>query len=330
MRATRIALALLATMSVVSMSQVGIAKPAEAAPTGPAISWSYSAEANAYWRPPSPTSSPGNDGPLLAWTQYAGAKDLTCPEGDPAYACQGDPGAKILGIYCGDFPGPTGLPTFAWIRWERTPNPDGTMGLWIGEEADCDEPGPDDVVTMDEIRTQMLLTADVLQELPEPTPAIEPAPRGLVNLPVIVSTDYPNPDDPIISAFVVPGSDPVRLEIPIVINGGRFPFTGLITAWLDDYTWTFKDGKGDVVKTISGRGPGTPYTRSVDPKANPGYYISHTYREAGVGNMVQLNANWVGTVRVPGVGVDEPMNPEPIQGNSLPFEVVEAKSVLGN
>lgn len=327
MRVARILVAAVAALSVVALSQVGLAEPAKAAPTGPGISWQYSSEANAYWRAPEDTPAPGNDGPLLAWTQYSGQKDLTCPAGDPAYACDGDP-AEIVGIYCSDLPGPTGLPEFAWIRWERTPEPDGTMGPWIGKDADCDEPGPDDVITMDEIHTEVL-KANIFHELPEPVPAIKPAPKGLVNLPVIVSTDYPNPDDPIIAGNVVQ-RDPVIVELQVVVTGGREPFYGTIRAWLDDYVWTFKDGGGTTVKTISGRGPGNPYTSSVDPRTNPGYYISHTFREASTGNQVLLNASWVGEIQVEGIGVDEPMTPVPINGASAEFSVVESEPVLGD
>lgn len=330
MRVARMVIAAIAGLAVVSLSHVGLAAPAEAAPTGPGISWQYSSEANAYWRPPADTPRPGNDGPLLAWTQYSGQKELTCPEEDPAYACAGDPGAALVGIYCSDLPGPTGLPEFAHIRWERTPRPDGTMGLWIGNvaESGCEEPGDEDVVTMDEIR-QEVLSADVFQRLPEPDPVIKPAPQGLVNLPVIVSTDYPRPDDPIISDYVV-DTDPVTVEIEITVNGGREPFVGTIRAWLDDYVWTFKDGSGRTVGTISGRGAGNPYTPSVDPRTNPGYYISHTYSQVSTGNTVSVNMTWVGRVHVEGIGVDEPMIPVPVGGTSEPFGVVEAKPVLGD
>ncbi|MBM7785810.1 hypothetical protein [Tenggerimyces flavus] len=327
MRVARILIAAVAALSVVALSQAGLAEPAEAAPTGPGISWQYSSEANAYWRAPEDTPAPGNDGPLLAWTQYSSQKDLTCPDGNPDYACAGPP-AEIVGIYCSDLPGPTGLPTFAWIRWERTPEPDGTMGPWIGKDADCDEPGDDDVITMDEIH-QQVLSANVFQELPRPVPEIKPDPQGLVNLPVIVSTDYPDPTDPLIADDVVQ-TDPVIVEIEVRVEGGREPFIGTIRAWLDDYVWTFVNGRGETVEVISGRGPGNTYDRNIDPRTNPGHYISHTFREAITGNRVFLNASWVGEIHVEGIGVDEPMTPVPINGESAEFSIVESEPVLGN
>jgi hypothetical protein len=322
-------------VSVAALVQLGTAEPASALPGEGTVEWHYSSEANGYWRPPRPTSpgGGGGGGPATVWVQRNGTNYVACDPADPAFWCsQGegpDDPTEITGMWCGTaLRGPRGLPLFAWIRWERAIKPDGTPDKWIGKDADCDEPGDNDFVPMEEIRETA--RADVIEDILPPTLAFKPDPAGLVNLPVIVSTDYPAEDDPTIAAYKVPGSNPVQLRIPVTVDKNPGPdFQGEITAVLGDYVWRFRDQHGAVVRTISGRGPGRTYDPAVDPRKNPSYYISHTYNEVSHGNTVSLSTNWTGEVHVPGIA-DEPIRPIAVDATSPAFSVVQAKAVLGD
>lgn len=333
MRIVRFALAATAALALVSTSYVGLATPAHALPSGPGIGWQYSSTANGYWRPPQPTSpGGGSGGPATVWIQRNGTNEVHCDENDPAFWCLGGEGVpdnptEIMGILCGSaLRGPRGLPLFGWIRWERAILPDGTPDRWIGKDAGCDEPGEEDFVPMERITE--IATADVFHGLNLPLFVLKPAPQGLVNLPVIVSTTYPDPADNTIAPVYIPGSNPVQIRIPVVVEKPGPDFVGEITAQAGNYVWTFNDG-GEPVAEVSGRGPGRTYTPGVDPRTNPNYYVSHTYREPGVGKTVTLTVTWTGRVRVPGVNVDEAIDPVSITNTSIEFSVVEAKPVLG-
>ena len=264
--------------------------PAEAGPQD-GIGWQYSESANGFYRQPTGDApgGGGDGGPAtvrVEWGSTPGG-ELQCPEANPAYACEGDPGAFITGILCGAETGPRGLPSFPWIRYERDIGAGGEPGLWIGREADCDEPNEDDFVPMQEISYEV--NYRVFQPLGEPELALNPNPKGLVNLPVIVSTDYPEGLGPPAELLSL---DPVRVRIPIHIDRPGGGLDGEILAGAN-FTWTFQGG--GVVSGPDQRGK--PYTRAVDPTRDGGYYVTNTFGTTGTKN-VHLNVEWTGTVTV--------------------------------
>jgi hypothetical protein len=283
---------------------------------GPGIGWQYSESANGYYRPPQSTGGGGGGGggPATVMTEWGSTPggDLDCPGADPAYACEGDPGAYITGISCGAATGPRGLPSYPWIRYERTIT-GGEPGLWIGREADCDEPDEDNFIPMQEISWEV--NYQVFQELNAPGITISPNARTLVNLPTIVWTDYPAGIGP--PATVV-ANDPPTITVPIHIDRPNGGLDGEIRA-SGELLWTFEDG-GEA----SGRG--TPFVHGRLPENNPGYYVTNVFERAGT-KTVTLNVRWTGTVTVP------PLAPEDIIPVELPpvsedVEVLESSPVL--
>ncbi|MBE1607571.1 hypothetical protein [Actinopolymorpha pittospori] len=291
------------------------AAPAYAGPQD-GIGWQYSESANGYWRAPQADSVPtgGDSGPALVWVQHSSTNELLCPETDPAFACaEDDPEAYIRGITCGTaLRGPRGLPLFAWIRWERRIGPDGQPTKWSGQDADCDEPGEDDFIPMEEISWEV--NYKVFQELERPAITISPAGRTLVNLPTIVSTDYPAGLDP----EIVVANDPPTIEIPIHIDRPNGGLDGQIRAQAD-LVWTFEGGG-------SATGRGRPYVEGITPDNRPGYYVTNTFEHPGPKN-VSLAVTWTGRVTVDLLDPED-IDPVALAPVTQTIEVADSSPVL--
>jgi len=149
----------------------------------------------------------------------------------------------------------------------------------------------DDVVAAVEAR----LREELYKNLAHPEILVNPSPRALVNLPVIVSTEDPGPQS---------------LEFTT-------PLPGTIDAE-PSYAWTWSDGH-------TSEGSGRAYTQAVSPTRNPDYYVAHTYRSSGPAG-VTLTVIWRATATVNGAGT-VPLDPIEFTAASA-FDVLEARSRL--
>jgi hypothetical protein len=135
----------------------------------------------------------------------------------------------------------------------------------------------------------------------QPDIELRPNPETLVNLPTIVSTDYPS--DKTFDITVPPS------------KGRTIPLTGTINAHAD-FTWSFEDG-------TTASGPGTPYD-GTDPETNPDHYLTNTFRTAGH-HTVSLTVTWTGSITVEGL---PPEQFEPVTLTSTAgVDVVESHPV---
>jgi hypothetical protein len=261
----------LAATALVGVGQ-GAPAAAETVDTADAIrAWSYSETASAYWRAPLRNSAP--QVPVTSWRQYSDTNDLMCPDDDETFACSGDSGAEIIGIYCSDFPGPRGLPTFAWIQWERVIHSDGIPMPWVGKDAGCDEPSPVDVVPMAEIANAV----DAAAIEPMGVPMLNLWQRGTVvrdsvleDVPVVLATDYP-----------------ATVTVPVNIPRPGEDFVANVNA-VAEFKWTWDGG--------SAIGRGTPYK----PSPYPVKYLTATFQNDGT-QALSLTATWSGTVEAAGL-----------------------------
>ena len=138
---------------------------------------------------------------------------------------------------------------------------------------------------------------EVRKRIPSPTVVSAPPGVSLVNLLTIFST---TPAAEQVISFTVPVPGEVR-AVP-------------------EYTWDFGDG-------IQGVGPGRPFTSSVLPSANPGYYTGATYSRPGMKH-VTLTVTWRVTFRLEGVQ-DIPLDPIVMMA-SEDKQITTARAVLVN
>src|SRR5690606_13615013 len=172
---------------------------------------------------------------------------------------------------------------------------------------DCVPVGDDDWVSSEEI-SKAAVDYKVFQQLGEPDIRLAPGARGYVNLPVVVSADYLAGD--LEGPGEIVSRDPLRVRVPIEVERPGENLTGEITATAK-FSWTFKGGEPS-----SGSGQGKPYTSSVDPVHESGYYVKTTYHTKGA-KQIQLNVRWTGEVQVDG------LDPEPIPPIEIPAETAE-------
>jgi hypothetical protein len=113
------------------------------------------------------------------------------------------------------------------------------------------------------------------QRLPLPLPALrlQPANRGVVNLPMVAATDPPG-------------------QTTFTVNQAPFP-TITITAAVS-WRWSWGDGTSDTSSW-----PGRAYD-GTDPRTSPGHYVSHTYRAPSAGLPIGVTAVWAGHYTVAG------------------------------
>lgn len=189
-------------------------------------------------------------------------------------------------------------PVYVKADWRYRAATRGDPDKWEFLGVDC-YPTPE-WVPIEEVRWHF--SYEIRRRLPAPTIELNPQPRGLVNLPVIVSTPDPGPQD---FAIVVPPS-----------RGRTFELHGTIHA-VPDYTWTFEDG-GTV------HGAGRPYD-GTDPRTDPGHYVTDTFARTGI-KSVHLRVRWTGTVTVQGLA-PEPIRPVVFERDAT-VEVVESWAAL--
>ena len=284
------------------ISTQATAVPAYAGPELPGIGWQYSEEGKGYYREPqSGESGGGGGGPALTMTEV----------GIPSQVCVDAPNRQCNGFHsltCGLGIGPNNRPWYAHLNYRRTD----AGAPWVYESNDCIEVTDEDWISLEEISYRV--DFEVFQPLGEPNLDLSPAPKGLVNLPVVVSTDYP---EGLTGPAQIISLDPVRVRIPIHIDRPRGGLDGEILAD-GSYTWQFEGG-GTAV------GRGKPYTRSVDPTRDGGYYVSEIFRTTGPKN-VHLEVQWTGTVTVAGLA-PEPIEPVDIDADAT-VNVVESRPVL--
>lgn len=223
------------------------------------VGWQYSEGAQGFFQPPHTGKPVGSDPVFLReWSQN---KFWAC---NPLAHCNGQ-----VSILCGtDFPGE--VPRFAYgvYKFAAADAADVTKWTWVAE--DC-APTPE-FVPLAQVGYQFQFEIERL--LPKPTIDLKPNPETLVNLPTIVSTDYPTEK---------------TFQITVPPSAGRtIPLTGTINAHAV-MTWTFEDGTTAV-------GAGRPYD-GTDPASNPGYYLTNTFRTAGH-HTVTLTVTWTGTITV--------------------------------
>lgn len=284
---------------------------------GSGISWQYSEEGSAYYRKPQGgESSPGRGGiPTVFVSIGQRGETLRCEEAAPApdADCDGE-----ISRWCSDTDRETGKPRFPAYRFTREIRPNGEPEPWtVDESADfewCIVPGDDDWVPIEEITTE--INYEVFQPLGDPKIHINPGEEAIVNLPTVVSTDYPGGNFPGPGEIV--SMDPLVVRIPVDIERPGDNLTGEILAE-GEFTWTFEGGG-----TATGRGK--PYTPEIDPRNDGGYYVSTVFREPGR-RTINLDVRFTGEVTVEGLD-PEPIEPVEDIGTSAQVNVVELNNVL--
>jgi hypothetical protein len=187
---------------------------------------------------------------------------------------------------------PTGEPGVEFWVFSRLLDPPDSA--WRMQGSRC-IPGERRVDLADvEAEVQRILE-DRFREVAAPSIELAPAVSGLVNLPVLAWTDDPGE---------------FRLQI-------EQPLPGAITA-TPEYRWVWSNG-------TTSQGPGTPYSPSVSPTEQDGYYVSSVFDRRGEAS-VALTVTWTGAVAVPGLA-PVPISPLVYTASaSLPIQ--EARAVL--
>lgn len=310
---------LLASVLVLPLS---LPTPALAGPEGGGIGWQYHSEGRGFVRDPGgPSPVPGPPTPDAEgyfWNTESGWRWEAADEvfwwdcndthdGD----CDG-----VVAYSCGGLWGPDQRPAIVAVRLRH--HQDWPAGEWdFTEPTDCPPVPDDDWVSIDEIVAPLDL--QIFQGLGAPNVDISPRPNGLVTLPVILSTNYPLPLPP------GPGqsdpADPTRVIATVTVDG----ITATVTAQAT-YTWTITGNAGENA-TLTGRGH--PYTRTINPRSDGGYYVSKAFNTTGP-KTVTLNVHWEGWVDVPDLGITGvPIEPYDAPPTTATFQIQEAKPVLG-
>lgn len=226
------------------------------------VGWQYSEAGKGFYHAPHPGSPSG--GNPISYREWGTVGTYSCTA--PRAGC-----GAVLSIYCGygGLP-PDGPPEYGYGEWTYAPADAADEAKWNFVDIDC-VPTPE-FVPLVEVGYQFQYEIERL--LPKPTIDLKPNPETLVNLPTVVSTDYPAEK---------------TFDITVPPSAGRtLPLTGSINAHAA-FTWTFEDG-------TTATGAGKPYD-GTDPASNPGYYLTNTFRTAGH-HTVTLSVTWTGTITV--------------------------------
>lgn len=300
-----------------------VASPAAAWGPGDSsgIGWQYSEEGSAYYRQPQGgESSPGEGGIATSWLLIGErGETLQCEDpADPeARDCAPEDGESSISRWCSETDTDTGKPRYPAYQYTRDIRPNGEPEPWVLDEPAgfewCIVPDEDDWVPIEEITED--IEYEVFQPLGDPAIQINPGDEAVVNLPTVVSTDYPGD-------FPGPGEivsmDPLVVRIPVDIEKPGENLTGEILAE-GEFTWTFEDGG-----TATGRGK--PYDPAIDPRDDGGYYVSNVFYEPGQ-RTVALDVRFTGEVTVEGLD-PEPIEPVDDIGTTAEVNVVELNNVL--
>jgi hypothetical protein len=233
---------------------------ARADANGGSVGWQYSESGKGFYQPPHTGNPVGSDPVFLR--EWSSGLVWSC---NPLADCNG-----ATKITCGtDLPGMR-APYFATGAYEFARADAGDVTKWKRVDIDCLE--TPEFVPIEDIGYQFQY--EIQRLLPQPTIDLKPNPETLVNLPTVISTDYPAEK---------------TFQITVPPSAGRtIPLTGTINAHAA-FTWTFEDGT-----TASGQGK--PYD-GTDPASNPGYYLTNTFFSAGH-HTVTLTVTWTGTITV--------------------------------
>jgi hypothetical protein len=240
------------------------------------VGWQYSESGRGYYQPPQGDPAPPQPPAPEDWVQQV---LINQPEWD----CQAEGIADCDPDYLWCNPDMTPMirePVYvrSVVRYQWMNRDD--RRAWQGT-ADC-YPTPEWVPIE---RISYDFKYEIRRRLPAPRIELRPNPETIVNLPTIVSTPDPGPQD---FEIVVPPS-----------QGRTFPLLGQIHAE-PEYTWTFLDGGA----TRTAKGAGREFDGTL-PEDRPGYYVTNTYSSVGK-KVVQLQVRWTGTVTV------DTLPPEPI------------------
>lgn len=280
-------------------------------PGGSGIGWQYSEEGAGYYRPPQ-GGEESPQGPERIPTVLIEVSDqgetLECVDG-PDRDCNG-----VSGTTCAPTDPDTGRPRFAMHRFTREIE-DGEPQKWVlDREAEwCTVPEDDDWVPIEEVTEDV--EYEVFQPLGDPEIKINPGDEAVVNLPTVVSTNYP---EPLNGPGEIVSYDPLVLRIPVDIERPGQNLTGEILAE-GEFTWTFEGGGA-----VTGRGK--PYDPSIDPRDDGGYYVSNVFREPGT-MTIDLDVMFTGEVTVEGLE-PEPIEPVDDIGATTEIPVTELNNVL--
>ncbi len=253
------------TLVVACTTWLAMAGPASADANSGTVGWKYSEAGHGFYQEPRTGHPIGSDPVRIR--EWGPIGEYVCPVNRPG--CKG-----FVSIGCGYFGlPPDGPPTYGYADWQFARADAADETKWELVDTDC-APTPE-FVPLAEIAYQFQY--EIERRLPKPDVDLRPQPRTLVNLPTVVSTDYPSDKT---FAITVPPS-----------AGRTIPLTGTINAHAD-FTWTFEDGG-----TASGKG--RPYD-GTDPSAHPGYYLTNTFHTVGQ-HTVTLTVTWTGTITVAGL-----------------------------
>lgn len=266
------------------------------------VGWKYSESGRGYYQEPQDdTTGGGGTTDPKAWIYVTKIfkNSWECPR--PKCTLPG--GANLVAIYCSVDMTPTlRRPQFIFIQWkyryeDRSRHP---TKKWRILDGDCH--GTPEWVPIEEVSWHF--EHRVRRRLPDPTIKLNPYPRGLVNLPVIVSTPDPGPQD---YDFTIPPSQGRSIELHGTIHAEPH------------YVWTFEGGK-----TV--HGAGRPYD-GTDPRTSPGHYVTDTFGTSGKKN-VHLQVRWTGTVTVEGLD-PEPIEPVVFERDAT-VQVFESRAALND
>lgn len=284
-------LAVVLVIAAVGLMTVSFHPPAARADlNGDSVGWHYSEAGNGFYQAPH-TSKPDSTEPIT-FLEWGTLGYYACEQ--PRAGC-----AAFTSINCG-YSGlpPNGPPVYGYGEWRYTLATAADETNWDFVTIDC-VPTPE-WVPLAEVGYQFQFEIERL--LPKPTIDLRPEPETLVNLPTIVSTDYPADK---------------TFDITVPPSAGRtIPLHGSINAHAD-FTWTFEDGT-----TTSGAGHAYDGT---DPTTNPDYYLTDTFRTAGH-HTVTLTVTWTGTITVETLA-PEAFDPVTFQATAG-VDVVESHPVL--
>lgn len=233
---------------------------ARADANGGSVGWRYDESGHGFYQ--APTTGHGGGGDPVYFREWGSETFWAC---NPIRDCVG-----VVSLSCPPHWQGSRAPTYAEGDWEYARADAGDQTKWHLQGEDC--LATPEWVPIEQVGYQFQY--DIERLLPTPTIALKPAPETLVNLPTVVSTDYPTEKT---FAITVPPS-----------AGRTISLTGTINAH-DEMTWSFEDG-------TTATGAGKPYD-GTDPVTNPGYYLTNTFRTAGH-HTVTLTVTWTGPITV--------------------------------
>lgn len=254
---------LMLILIVVAIGSTGVSlhpTAARADANGGSVGWQYDETGKGFYQ--APTTALGGDSDPVFFREWGTTTFWACNQ---IRDCRG-----VISVTCPEHWQGSRAPTYAEGDWQYARADAADQTKWHLQGEDC--LATPVWVPIEQVGYQFQYEIERL--LPKPSIELKPNPETLVNLPTVVSTDYPTEKT---FAITVPPS-----------AGRTIPLTGTINAHAE-MTWTFEDG-------TTATGAGKPYD-GTDPATNPGYYLTNTFRTAGH-HTVTLTVTWTGTITV--------------------------------